>query len=1330
MTDAIVTQDAVKVLATAGGGPARVTQSSVKVLGDARPPARVTQTALKLLVNQEPAACLSQAFLQVLHRSRPARQPSRQVPIAISMTSEKGIPGDPYWSRVEFLVRSDIGYFDLSRRKRGFSMDRRYGPFITAAQAKFGTTSFHQRTVPSSAVRHFGLACRPDVQRYGIGRKKFTIEGWIRVPAANYAVVLSCYNPDANDRGWMLHLQNGIPTFWAADQTNSAATLNLAAASALSLNSWHHLAIDRDDEGVVRLYVNGAMAASTSYPGLIRKAGARLKMGGSHTNNAAECWLDDVRFTNGVCRYGSDTGFTAPTGHPPFEPRDMPEVDPVQDRYYDLISVLLDTSAGIVDRGPRGVPVYGNPAPTASTSQSQSFYDGPVQSLWPLSGAKIVVPDIDDQNNLGDGTPFTIESIFNYYASQGIVSYDILGVQNQWVLWASASNMRIYFWNGTGWTSVGNAGDNSYNSLIHFAFTYDGKGVSRMYMNGYLVDKTVGVYPPSVPAAELLLGWQSNPGRINEFRLTKGIARWTDDYCIPAHEYFFRPPVEGPAYVPEVPPGDSYSYPYPLPVVNPRAAVAPGSEWLQLSGNIPGRWNKFMQTGGYQDYPGTPYAFHLQSTTRVHTVQKLSIPELLVEDVDAGLVDAVFELDFGLDPRSPAANGCYLVRATNAEGKVVAQRYSRNFSAENWSPQSVRLPLPAGTRAVDIGFLAFNSGTVPAINCTNLEVSLDQRSDPVRYVALPSYPPAPAEWATNLGGAITTVALDYGTTGLSQTADMSDTYFEADLPPEMTDDIDAGLCAFEMNWFGTLHSGDTNDGGRVWAEFLDAGGVQVGERRYDSSAYYRQKLGGEGSQLETRIPDEARKVRMGYRGVRSARETGIVSFYPIGMHGLVKKPAVLPPDPPVAPVVTEDDLWPCVRYLLSSRNGAIENLAPFGSITHTVNGTAQHTVAESRFGDGNNIAFNPAGAASNADYLNVVLPGLGFKTELTLEAWLLKKGNPRDWTGIFNGFGQWNDSASNSLQLHGPVVRPDAPIPYNEWFHLAFCRDADGVCEMFVNGKRQAAVNLSYLTALTTSFTIGRSSSASDNASWYGYIDEFRITDGKRRYTEDFAPPANRFPATGGGAHFLPVLYTGVATSGTNSAAYSHASQPIGAQGVDRHVLVVVANNRANGIAGSPNTVTVAGVGATKIAEFDSSWHAGVHNAHISFWMAPVPTGTTATVAVSYTGNRYRHGIATFWVDGEPELLDAIQGTDSQPSLGTIAVGEGGRVIAVALNSQNVGNYLVVGERHIVEDGTLEVGSDYLNWTGVEPTVSVNLENDATGAFNRFAAISLVAPGG
>lgn len=422
------------------------------------------------------------------------------------------------------------------------------------------------------------------------------------------------------------------------------------------------------------------------------------------------------------------------------------------------------------------------------------------------------------------------------------------------------------------------------------------------------------------------------------------------------------------------------------------------------------------------------------------------------------------------------------------------------------------MALPPNTVAVDIGFMGFNSGTWPSIIAAKLKASLEKRILPVSYVTSPKHPVQVAEWASP-SGALIAYGIDYGLTGIGCVTQVGEYYHAADLPTSRLPDVDAGLCAFTAQWFGVLRNGDVDDGGRVYIEFRDAEGAVVGVRCYDSPAMYKHAFGGAGCQMYVRIPSGARKVRFGIFGQRRVGKsaTSYPSFYPIGFSGYVTKPDALPPLPPVPPTPDYDPHWARVRYLLSSRNGQVESLASPAPTTHAVNGTVRHTTENSKFGDGHNIEINPTGAAANTHFINVVLNGAALQTALTFEGWFYKKGNPRNYMGITNQFGQINDSASH-LRANGPVVGADAPIPLDEWFHFALCRGETGKTSCFVNGKRQQLEREAYTGGWGTTFTLGRGSTASDNSSWYGYMDEVRLTEGVIRYTDDFVPQSNRFP--------------------------------------------------------------------------------------------------------------------------------------------------------------------------------------------------------------------------
>lgn len=96
--------------------------------------------------------------------------------------------------------------------------------------------------------------------------------------------------------------------------------------------------------------------------------------------------------------------------------------------------------------------------------------------------------------------------------------------------------------------------------------------------------------------------------------------------------------------------------------------------------------------------------------------------------------------------------------------------------------------------------------------------------------------------------------------------------------------------------------------------------------------------------------------------------------------------------------------------------------------------------------------------------------------------------------------------AAGVLQVLTDVVVLSSANPLNDglWHHIAVTRQS-GVMRLFVDGASQGSV------ASTVSFSmpIGtRIGSREDNAGYFtGHLDDFRITKGVARYTENFTPP-------------------------------------------------------------------------------------------------------------------------------------------------------------------------------------------------------------------------------
>lgn len=163
-----------------------------------------------------------------------------------------------------------------------------------------------------------------------------------------------------------------------------------------------------------------------------------------------------------------------------------------------------------------------------------------------------------------------------------------------------------------------------------------------------------------------------------------------------------------------------------------------------------------------------------------------------------------------------------------------------------------------------------------------------------------------------------------------------------------------------------------------------------------------------------------------------------------------------------------------------------------------------------------------------------------------------------------------------------------------------------------------------------------------------------------------------RRPSGGGGGGVVGTFQTATGDP-ANATTYTFTSQPIGAAGATRRVVVAVANRD---IAAVPTSVTIGGVSAT-MDEGIASIGA------VSIWSVVVPTGTTATIVVTYTSANTYCGIGIWSLDaGSPVATGEI--ADNTPPIPNFS-------IATA-----PGDFVVAASAYRMTSGT--VGA---TWTGV-----------------------------
>lgn len=139
-----------------------------------------------------------------------------------------------------------------------------------------------------------------------------------------------------------------------------------------------------------------------------------------------------------------------------------------------------------------------------------------------------------------------------------------------------------------------------------------------------------------------------------------------------------------------------------------------------------------------------------------------------------------------------------------------------------------------------------------------------------------------------------------------------------------------------------------------------------------------------------------------------------------------------------------------------------------------------------------------------------------FPDDFTIEAWILTDAGAGH-TMLISYVDYINEllplyldnSSSGRVFWKGSNAITGLVLPVGEWFHYALTRES-GVLRAFVNGVLKGSA--------TRNDTVGMAGGVQllgDGVTypgWRGQLDEFRITKGVARYTENFTPPAEPFP--------------------------------------------------------------------------------------------------------------------------------------------------------------------------------------------------------------------------
>ncbi len=207
--------------------------------------------------------------------------------------------GDVHFPHVGFLLPFDgsngaTSTSDLSNNVRGITF---YGTAqLSTAQSKFGGSSL---LLDGNSDY---LTC-PYVS--ADTKTEFTAELWFKTSSSSYQTIFGNYASGLE--GSYIQINNGTLN-GGVDGANTLTSSITGKAD----GNWHHVALTRNSSNLITIWIDGVsggtLTDSTSIPNSAFYIG---KLNTSSLHRYFNGYIDDVRWTPGVCRYTST--FTPPT---------------------------------------------------------------------------------------------------------------------------------------------------------------------------------------------------------------------------------------------------------------------------------------------------------------------------------------------------------------------------------------------------------------------------------------------------------------------------------------------------------------------------------------------------------------------------------------------------------------------------------------------------------------------------------------------------------------------------------------------------------------------------------------------------------------------------------------------------------------------------------------------------------------------------------------------------------------------------------------------------------------------------------------------------------
>lgn len=130
--------------------------------------------------------------------------------------------------------------------------------------------------------------------------------------AASGTLVAQYDSTGGSNRAWQLTVTSAGEVLFYFSKDNSVFTTVQSSGAGLTTGVAHEVAVDRDENGKIRVYLDGAMVASTTVTGAFLNSASGMRIGSTQAAapTAFNGRIDNVRIWNGYSFCASDSGYT------------------------------------------------------------------------------------------------------------------------------------------------------------------------------------------------------------------------------------------------------------------------------------------------------------------------------------------------------------------------------------------------------------------------------------------------------------------------------------------------------------------------------------------------------------------------------------------------------------------------------------------------------------------------------------------------------------------------------------------------------------------------------------------------------------------------------------------------------------------------------------------------------------------------------------------------------------------------------------------------------------------------------------------------------------